>query len=111
MDLFKANTPSSWANMYNYIGNPPGAESKYRNCGIIVTGGFNHLDVTRLLNHFWLKQVVKVPTRKGGALDLILTNMHKYYNPPQGYPGFGLSDHNTILATEKNVLPNVNIKN
>ena len=36
--------------------------------------------------------------------------MHKYYNSPQGYPGFGLSDHNTIIATGKNVLPNANTK-
>ena len=36
--------------------------------------------------------------------------MHNYYNPPQGYPGFGLSDHNTIIATGKNVLLNVNTK-
>jgi hypothetical protein len=27
--------------------------------------------------------------------------MHKFYNPRQGYPGFGLSDHNTIVATGK----------
>ena len=36
--------------------------------------------------------------------------MHKYYNSPQGYPGFGLSDHNTIIATGKNVVPNANTK-
>ena len=86
------------------------AESKYPNCGIIVTGDFNRLDVTRLLNHFRLKQIVKIPTRNDVTLDLILTNMHKYYNSPQGYPGFGLSDHNTIIATGKNVVPNANTK-
>ena len=86
------------------------AESKYPNCGIIVTGDFNRLDVTRLLNHFRLKQIVKIPTRNDVTLDLILTNMHKCYNSPQGYPGFGLSDHNTIIATGKNVLPNANTK-
>jgi hypothetical protein len=72
-------------------------ESKYPNCGIIITGDFNRLNVTRLLNHFRLKQIVKIPTRNDATLDLILTNMHKFYNPPQGYPGFGLSDHNTIV--------------
>ena len=76
-------------------------ESKYPNCGIIITGDFNRLNVTRLLNHFRLKQIVKIPTRNDATLDLILTNMHKFYNPPQGYPGFGLSDHNTIVATGK----------
>ena len=34
--------------------------------------------------------------------------MHKYYNPPQDYPGFGLSDHNTVIATGKRVTPNAN---
>ena len=86
------------------------AESKYPNCGIIVTGDFNRLDVTRLLNHFRLKQIVKIPTRNDVTLHLILTNMHKYYNSPQGYSGFGLSDHNTIIATGENVLPNTNTK-
>ena len=86
------------------------AESKYSNCGIIVTGDFNRLDVIRLLNHFKLKQIVKIPTRNDVTLDLILTNMHKYYNPPQGYPGFGLLDHNTIISTGENVLPNTNTK-
>ena len=85
-------------------------ESKYPNCGIIMTGDFNRLDVTRLLKHFKLKQIVKKPTRNYLTLDLILTNIHKYYNPLQGYPGFGLSDHNTIIATGENVLPNANTK-
>ena len=45
-------------------------ESKYPNCGIIVTGDFNRLDVTRLLIHFRLKQIVKKPTRNYVTLDL-----------------------------------------
>jgi hypothetical protein len=85
-------------------------ESKYPNCGIIITGDFNRLNVTRLLNHFRLKQIVKIPTRNDATLDLILTNMHKFYNPPQGYPGFGLSDHNTIVATGKTAAQKNNTK-
>ena len=50
-------------------------ESKYPNCGIIITGDFNRLNVTRLLNHFRLKQIVKIPTRNDATLDLILTNI------------------------------------
>ena len=113
---------------YNYIliCHPPGAdgallpdyifhaltltESKYPNWGSIVTGDFSRLNFTQLLNHFRLKQIVKIPTGNDVTLDLILTNVHKYYNPPQGYPGFGLLDHNTIIATRKNVLPNANTK-
>ena len=39
-------------------------ESKFPNCGVILTGDFNRLNVSRLLNHFCLKQIVKIPTRK-----------------------------------------------
>ena len=56
-------------------------ESKYPNCRILVTGDFNRLDISGLLRHFRLKQIVKVLTRKDATLDLILTNMHEYYSP------------------------------
>ncbi|EDO42602.1 predicted protein, partial [Nematostella vectensis] len=48
-------------------------ESKFPNSGILLTGDFNRLDVSGLLRHFRLKQIVKVPTRKDATLDLILT--------------------------------------
>ena len=54
-------------------------EAHYPNCGLLVTGDFNPLNIDGLLNHFRLKQIVKVPTRKKATLDLILTNMHEYY--------------------------------
>ena len=54
-------------------------ESNYANCGIIIPGDFNHLNVKRLENHFKLKQIVKFPTRGENILDLVLTNMEKYY--------------------------------
>ena len=56
-------------------------------------------NIDGLVNHFRLKQIVKVPTRKKATLDLVLTNMHEYYSPPQAYPPFGLSDHNVVVAT------------
>ena len=74
-------------------------EARYPNCGLLVTGDFNPLNMDGLLNHFRLKQIVKVPTRKKATLDFILTNMHEYYSPPQAYPPFGLSDHNVFVAT------------
>ena len=67
--------------------------------------------VSRLLNHFCLKQIVKIPTRKEATLDLIITNIHKYYNSPQGFPAFGLSDHNTIAAFPKHLSQRINTKN
>ena len=57
-------------------------ESKYPNCGILVTVDFNRLDIGCLLKHFRLKQIVKEHTRKDATLDLILTNMHYHYPPP-----------------------------
>ena len=74
-------------------------ESKFPDSGILVTGDFNRLDISGLLRHFCQKQIVKVPTRKDATLDLILTNMHGHYAAPQAFPPFGLSDHNTVLAT------------
>ena len=74
-------------------------ETRYPNCGLLITGDFNHLNIDGLLNHFRLKQIVKVPTRKKATLDLVLANMHEYYSAPQAYPPFGLSDHNVVGAT------------
>ena len=65
-------------------------ESKYPNCGILVTGDINRLDIGCLLRHFRLKQIVKEHTRKDANLDLILTNMHYHYSPP---PPHNLSRH------------------
>ena len=75
------------------------AESIYPNCALIIAGDFNRLDVTRLKRHFQLKQIVETPTRKDAILDLVLTNLHDYYNKPQIFSPFGLSDHNTISVS------------
>ena len=85
-------------------------EARYPNCDLLVTRDFNRLNIDGLLNHFRLKQIVKVPTRKQATLDLILTNMHEYYSPPQAYPPFGLSDHNVVVATPTGGRRNINNK-
>ena len=77
------------------------AESKYPNCALIVCGDCNRLDVQPILDHFRLKQIVKVTTRKNAILDLMLTNLHVFYDNPSSYPPFGLSDHNTVLCSPK----------
>jgi hypothetical protein len=76
-------------------------ESTYNNCGLILFGDFNNLNCHRLNNHFSLKQFVKFPTRGRRTLDLILTNLAKFYLPPVKLPPFGLSDNFTILSTLK----------
>ena len=83
-------------------------EARYPNCGLLIAGDFNRLDIKDLLNHFRLKQIVKVPTRKDATLDLVLTNMHEYYSSPQTYAPFGLSDHSTVVVTPDNGSRNTN---
>ena len=77
-------------------------ESNYINCGIIILGDFNCLIVERLINHFNLKQIVKFPTRGENILDLVLTNMEKYYANPGKLSPFALSHHVTIEVKPKN---------
>lgn len=77
------------------------AESKFPNCGIIVAGDFNRLNVTLIKKHFRLKQIIKSPTRKDVILDLVLTNLKDYYDTPQSLPPLGLSHHNTIMVSPK----------
>ena len=74
------------------------AESIYPDCALVVYGDFNHLNLQLIKNHYYLKQIVKVPTRKNAVLDLILTNLAGHYANPEAFPPFGLSDHNTVLA-------------
>lgn len=56
------------------------------------------MNLQLIKNHYHLKQIVKVPTRKNAVLDLILTKLAGHYANPEAFPAFGLSDHNTVLA-------------
>ena len=53
--------------------------------------------------NFQLKQLVNRPTCSSNILDLVFTNLHKYYEPSSVkiLPPFGLSDHNTITISPK----------
>ena len=77
------------------------AESRYPNCVLIVAGDFNRLDVKSTKKHFCLKQIVKKPTRGNAIFDLVLTDLHVYYDDARSFPPFGLSDHNTVTAEVK----------
>lgn len=89
-------------NIRDHLFNSPSlAESKYQNCALIVCGDFNRPDIQPILNHFRLKQIVKVTTRKSAILDLMLTNLYVFYDNPSSYPPFGLSDRNTVLCSPK----------
>ena len=78
-------------------------ESSHPNCGIfILTGDFNWLDVSQVINNFHFKpQLVDFATRGDNTLDLILTNWNEYYLKPVKLPPFGLSDNCTVTIYPK----------
>ena len=47
-------------------------------CGIVLLGDFNRLDICDLLIHHNLKQIVRTPTRGEHVLDLIVTTYTNY---------------------------------
>ena len=57
-------------------------EAKFHNCGIIIAGDFNHLNVNSIKKH-----IVKSPTRGKATLDLVLTNMHEFYKSVKNLTG------------------------
>ena len=79
-----------------YQGEHGGVEARFVNCGIIILGDLNKLNLSRLKNSFKLCQIVKFPTRGASSLDLVLTNMKQFYDEPTKRPPFGLSDHLSV---------------
>ena len=71
-------------------------ESEIPNCAFLLAGDFNRVDISSIKRQFKLKQVVDFPTRAQNTLDLILTNLSTFYEKPEKFPPFGLSDHCTI---------------
>ena len=95
---------SSDAAMIDYlISSLTTIEGRYPACGILLSGDFNWLNISRLHTQFKLKQLVRVPTRGNQTLDLILTNMPHVYNKDlvQTFPPFGLSDHLVVSLEPK----------
>ena len=73
-------------------------KSQFPNSGTILLGDFNKLKVSRIKNAFNLKQMIKFPTRGGNILDLVLTDLDRFYDNPRKLPPFGLLDHDTIMV-------------
>jgi len=68
--------------------------SKFPNVGILLLGDTNELKLEYLCRGPHLKQVVYIPTTKGGSsLDVICTNLHKFYSQPEALPPLGGSYH------------------
>lgn len=76
-------------------------ESQYSNCGIIILGDFNQLNIAGLKRSYGLQQIVQFPTRGNNRLDLVLTNLKQFYQEPIKRPPFGLSDHMSIEVKPK----------
>ena len=69
--------------MINYLINTLSEiESSMPNAAIILAGDFNRLNTAHITIQFHLKQLVKFPTRGERTLDLILTNLNKFYQAP-----------------------------
>ena len=82
--------------------------STHPNAGIVISGDRNSLDVPTLLNiDPSLRQLVKMPTRGLKILDIILSNLERFYDEPiivppilPDKPNKGVpSDHSGVIAT------------
>ena len=77
-------------------------EARFPDCGVILLGDFNKLDMTRIKNAYGVKQVVP---RGNSKLDLVFTNLSAFYDVPIERPLFKLFDHDTVeiqpLARQK----------
>ena len=80
---------------------------KYPDCGILIGGDRNKMDISALINNnLKLRQIVTKPTRKKEILDVLLTNLFPFYNSPviippvqPDIPGQGVaSDHSVPLC-------------
>jgi hypothetical protein len=76
-------------------------KSESPNMSIIAAGDFNPASngfSTNIINRqCHLKQVIKEPTRNSTILDLMLTDIHKFYQVPLVLAPIGTSDHCTII--------------
>lgn len=68
----------------------------YPECGIVLLGDFNNLDISDLLGCHDLSQVVTTPTRGSAILDLVITNIHSFYDIPSITAPLGTSDHKIV---------------
>ena len=79
----------------------------HNNPGVIISGDRNDINILTLLSiDPFLHQTVKQPTRGLKILDVIVTNLSRYFNEPviilpivPDVPGRGVtSDHNGVFA-------------
>ncbi len=74
-------------------------KTKYQNAGLVLMGDFNTLPTQRLKQMYSLKQLVTKPTHENSTLDLIFTNMGKFYSEPVHLPPLGKCKHQVIVCS------------
>ena len=70
--------------------------NQHPDCGVVILGDFNCLDITDITSDHDLKQLVDSPTRGDNILDLIISNVHAFYCKPLIIAPLGRSDHNIV---------------
>ena len=78
-------------------------KARFPNCGVLIVGDFNRLDICRFMNAFHLKHV-NFFTRGYRTIDLMPANMKDYFKEPIKRPTFGLSDHRACINPKPAVL-------
>ena len=71
-------------------------KSAHPDCGVLLLGDFNTLNVMNILANHTLKQLVREPTRGNNVLDLVISNLASYYNKPVVSAHLGSSDHRSV---------------
>ena len=91
----------------------------YPNAGVIISGDRNSIDIPTLLSiDPSLRQTVNLPTRGFKILDVIVTNLARYFNEPEiipaivsDHPGKGVpSDHSGVVSTPNTSFSNPNTR-
>ena len=72
------------------------ARNKFPDCGIVLLGDFNNLNISDLLTSHDLSQILSEPTRGSTILDLVITNMQQFYKKPLILAPVGTSDRNVV---------------
>ena len=76
----------------------------------LICGDFNRVDTTDILDSYGaLHSILSVPTRKSATLEVVLTDLHTLFHPPNTLPPLEVdtdkqghdSDHNIVVFAPK----------
>ena len=84
-------------------------KSKYLNCGFMICSDFNNADISSI-HDSELVNVVRQPTRGNNTVDLIISNLRRFYQNTIILPPIGRSDHFTVVWKPSVQRPNPPVK-